>query len=378
MSYWSQQQMAAVGGVASTNPFGNYTVVDAAPKDMLDLVDPHWYQFPPMNPLWYDLLGFVIGVVGLFAFLGNLTAIYIFMTTKNLRTPANLLVINLAISDFIMITCMSPPMVVNCFYKTWAFSRFNCQLYAFIGSICGCASIHTMVFITEDRYNVIVKGIGGKPLTNSGALMRVLFIWGISLAWTLPPFFGWNRYVPEGNLTACGTDYLSKDFLSQSYLYALAVGAYLFPLIWIIFAYYNIVKQVFVHEKAMKEQAKRMGVKSLRNEENQKTSAEIRLAKVALMNVSLWFMAWTPYLIINLAGMIAPHYINPMFTIWGSLFAKANAIYNPIIYAISHPRYRAALETKMPCLTCKPEPTYESEVASTNTQENVQEKSESA
>merc|ERR1712212_1036184 len=108
-------------GVASTNPFGNYTVVDAAPKDMLDLVD----------PLWYDLLGFVIGVVGLFAFLGNLTAIYIFMTTKTLRTPANLLVINLAISDFIMITCMSPPMVVNCFYKTWAFSRFNCQLYAF-------------------------------------------------------------------------------------------------------------------------------------------------------------------------------------------------------------------------------------------------------
>merc|ERR1712212_622268 len=165
--------------------------------------------------------GFVIGVVGLLAWLGNFTAIYIFMTTKALRSPANMLVVNLASSDFIMISCMSPPMVVNCYYRTWAFSRFSCQLYAFIGSICGLASISTMVFITEDRYKVIVKGISGKPLTSGGAFLRILFIWVFAALWTLPPFFGWNRYVPEGNLTACGTDYLSQDFLSHSYLYGL-------------------------------------------------------------------------------------------------------------------------------------------------------------
>jgi len=374
MSFFSSQSLTPDGYVSS-NPFGNQTVVDAAPQDILDLVDPHWYQFPPMNPLWYSLLGFVIGVVGVMAFLGNLMAIYIFMTTKNLRTPANLLVVNLAISDFIMICSMSPPMVICCYYRTWAFSRFGCQLYAFIGSICGFASISTMVFITEDRYNVIVKGMSGKPLTTKGALARILFIWSFALGWTLPPFYGWNRYVPEGNLTACGTDYLTQTFLSQSYLYCLSFFGWLLPLMYIVFAYFNIVKKVIDHEKQMKEQAKRMGVASLRSEENQKTSAEIRLAKVALMNVSLWFIAWTPYLVINFAGIFAPHMINPLFTIWGALFAKANAIYNPIIYAISHPRYRAALEKKVPCLACKPEPTYESEVSSTTT---VPEKSESA
>lgn len=30
---------------------GNLTVVDKVPAEMLHLVDPHWYQFPPMNPL---------------------------------------------------------------------------------------------------------------------------------------------------------------------------------------------------------------------------------------------------------------------------------------------------------------------------------------
>lgn len=47
----------------------------------------------------------------------------------------------------------------------------------------------------------------------------------------------------------------------------------------------------------MREQAKKMNVASLRSTEAQNTSAECRLAKVALMTISLWFMAWTPYLV---------------------------------------------------------------------------------
>jgi len=363
-------------GLESTNPFGNYTVVDAAPQELLPLIDPHWYQYPPMNPLWYSILGFMITVIGVLAFSGNLMAIYIFMTTKQLRTPANLLVINLAISDFVMITCMCPPMVVCSYYKTWVFGRFACEMYGFIGSLCGTASIFTMVFITEDRYNVIVKGLSAKPLTNGGAMFRILIIWAKATFWTLPPFFGWNRYTPEGNMTACGTDYLAQDWFSQSYLWAFSVGSWLLPLFWIVFAYSKIVSKVFAHEKAMKEQAKKMGIKSLRNEETQKTSNEMKLAKVALMNVSLWFMAWTPYLIINITGMLHKDMINPLFTIWGALFAKANTIYNPIIYAISHPKYKAALHAKFPSLSCQGEPTHaSSDTESTGT---TQEKAESA
>lgn len=56
--------------------------------------------------------------------------------------------------------------------------------------------------------------------------------------------------------------------------------------------------------------------------------------QVALMTISLWFMAWTPYLVINYVGIFEATKISPLFTIWGSLFAKANAIYNPIVYGI--------------------------------------------
>lgn len=84
----------------------------------------------------------------------------------------------------------------------------------------------------------------------------------------------------------------------------------------------------------MREQAKKMNVSSLRSGDQSNTSAEFKLAKVALMTISLWFMAWTPYLVINYAGIFQWTTIDPLFTIWGSVFAKANAVYNPIVYAI--------------------------------------------
>ncbi|XP_068226608.1 rhodopsin-like [Palaemon carinicauda] len=350
---WNNQQLDY--GLPSTNPYGNFTVVDMAPKEILHMIDPHWYQYPPLNPLWYGLVMLWVGVMGCLAIAGNFVVIWVFMNTKSLRTPANLLVVNLAISDFLMMFCMFPPMMITCYWRSWTLGAFFCEVYGFLGSLFGCVSIWTMVWITLDRYNVIVKGVSGTPLSNKGALVRILGTWAASLAWCLPPFFGWNRYVPEGNMTACGTDYLTETALSHSYLWLYSVWVYLFPLFFNIYMYSIIISAVANHEKQMREQAKKMGVKSLRSEESQKTSAECRLAKVALMTVSLWFIAWTPYFIINCTGMMKKEIVSPLYTIWGSVFAKANAVYNPIIYAISHPKYRAALEKKLPCLACTTE-----------------------
>ncbi|XP_042874960.1 rhodopsin-like [Penaeus japonicus] len=339
-----------------TNPYGNYTVVDTVTEDMLHLINPHWYQFPPMNPMWYTLVGFFNFLCAILAISGNFTVMYVFSTTKALRTPSNYYVVNLALSDFILMFCMCPPLIVNSYHQTWVFGPMACWLYAAIGSLTGCCSISSMVCITMDRYNVIVKGIGGKPLTTGRALLNILLCWVTSAFWTFVPFFGWGRYTPEGNMTACGTDYFSKDINNMTYLYLYACWCYFTPLLIIVYCYFFIVKSVSEHEKQMKEQAARMGVKSLRGDKDaQKKSNDCKLAKIALMTVSLWFMAWTPYAIINMSGFNYPSIVTPLFSIWGSVFAKANTIYNPIVYAISHPKYKTALYEKMPWLRCQGE-----------------------
>jgi r-opsin len=105
--------------------FGNQTVIDKVPSEMLHMVNAHWYQFAPINPLWHAILGFIIGVLGTISIIGNGMVIYIFSTTKSLRTPSNLLVINLAVSDFFMMMCMSPAMVRMIIYNRHVRSERN-------------------------------------------------------------------------------------------------------------------------------------------------------------------------------------------------------------------------------------------------------------
>ena len=51
-----------------------------------------------------------------------------------LRTPANILVVNLALSDLIMLTTNVPFFTYNCFSGgIWMFSAAYCEIYACLG-----------------------------------------------------------------------------------------------------------------------------------------------------------------------------------------------------------------------------------------------------
>lgn len=82
------------------------------------------------------------------------------------------------------------------------------------------------------------------------------------------------RYVPEANMTACGTDYLTMAWQSRSYIVVYASFAYLLPLLVIIYAYYFIVKASL---KSIKE--RNINIKldfeigsSITREDNERTS----------------------------------------------------------------------------------------------------------
>nr|QWV42634.1 long wavelength sensitive opsin 2 [Trichodes sinae] len=334
----------------------NISLVDRVPADVLHLVHHYWYQFPPMNSLWDGILGFVMGLLSVVSILGNGMVIYIFSSTKALRTPSNFLVLNLALSDFLMMSTNAVPMVINCYYETWVLGPTFCELYAMTASLYGFVSIWSMTFIAMDRYNVIVHGLSAKPLTKRGVLVRILLTWVIAACWSSAPMFGWNKYILEGNMTACGTDYFTTTWLNRSYIMVYSGIAYFTPLNIIIYSYWFIVQAVAAHEKSMREQAKKMNVTSLRSSDAAQKSTEFKLAKVALMTTALWFFAWTPYLVTNYVGIFEAARISPLSSIWCSLFAKTSAVYNPIVYGISHPKYRQALQRKFPALVCAEKP----------------------
>jgi len=342
MSYGSSDGFGYPAGV---------TIVDVVPDNIKHLIHPHWGQFPPVNPMWHSLLGVIYILLGFASFFGNGTVIYLFLKVKKLRTPANLLIFNLAILDFNMLLSQFPIFSWNCFNGgIWLFSEQACQLYALFGSITGLGSLLSHVFITYDRYNVIVHGVAGKPLTFGKAGAMILFIYAYAIGISIPPLFGWGKFVPEGILDSCSFDYLSRDFNNRSFGTFLFVFCYVIPLSCIIYYYLTIVQAIIAHEAAMKAQAKKMNVSNLRSSGTEGESAEMRVAKAACINVTIWLICWTPYCAIVVKGMFFDQStITPIATMLPALLAKTCACYNPMVYALSHPRFRAAMMQEVPC-----------------------------
>lgn len=80
-----------------------------------------------------------------------------------------------------------------------------------------------------------------KP-TRRGTVLVVLLLWIYSSIFALIPFTGITKgYVPEGYLTSCSFDYLSIDFADRVFILAYFIGAWLIPLIVIMYSYSVIV-----------------------------------------------------------------------------------------------------------------------------------------
>eukprot|EP00090_Calanus_glacialis_P025627 TRINITY_DN4013_c0_g1_i1.p1 TRINITY_DN4013_c0_g1~~TRINITY_DN4013_c0_g1_i1.p1 ORF type:complete len:376 (-),score=62.87 TRINITY_DN4013_c0_g1_i1:194-1321(-) len=329
------------------------THLDGIPKDTLAIIHEHWGTFPPQHPLILHVVGICFFFLWLVNFFGNGCVIYIFLKTKSLRTPTNMFVVNLALSDLIMMLTMGLPVVINAYtQRYWMWGALGCEIYGAVGAICGTCSIMTMVVIGYDRYNVIVKGFSGTKITSGMAFIILIVCWGYSVGCCIPPFFGWGSYAPEGLLVTCSYDYLTQDWNRKSFMAYAFIFNYSFPVILIIIFYSQIVKAVVAHEAALRAQAKKMNVDSLRsNVKEGDESAEVRIAKVAITNVMLWLCTWSPYAIVCAIGCFGDMtLVTPLVSQLPSFLAKTASCLNPVVYAVSHPKFREAIAREIPCL----------------------------
>ena len=65
-------------------------MTDGVPQDLMGVVvDPHWSQFAPANPLIPHFFGVLFFFLWMISFLGNGCVMYIFLKVKSLRTPVS-------------------------------------------------------------------------------------------------------------------------------------------------------------------------------------------------------------------------------------------------------------------------------------------------
>ncbi|XP_074855682.1 melanopsin [Carettochelys insculpta] len=310
------------------------------------------YAFPTLDvpDHAHYTIGSVILVVGITGTLGNFLVIYAFCRSKSLRTPANMFIINLAISDFLMSITQAPIFFATSLHKHWIFGKKGCELYAFCGALFGITSMITLMAIALDRYFVITRPLASiVVMSKKKALIILLAVWLYSLAWSLPPFFGWSAYVPEGLLTSCTWDYMSFTPSVRAYTMLLFCFVFFIPLIAIIYSYVFIFKAIKNANKAVQNIGSDDNKVSQR--QYQKMKNEWKMAKIALIVILLYVISWSPYSAVALVAFAGyAHVLTPFMNTIPAVIAKASAIHNPIIYAITHPKYRTAIAKYVPCL----------------------------
>nr|P31356.2 RecName: Full=Rhodopsin [Todarodes pacificus]2Z73_A Chain A, Rhodopsin [unidentified]2Z73_B Chain B, Rhodopsin [unidentified]3AYM_A Chain A, Rhodopsin [Todarodes pacificus]3AYM_B Chain B, Rhodopsin [Todarodes pacificus]3AYN_A Chain A, Rhodopsin [Todarodes pacificus]3AYN_B Chain B, Rhodopsin [Todarodes pacificus]CAA49906.1 rhodopsin [Todarodes pacificus]prf//1907156A rhodopsin [Todarodes pacificus] len=319
------------------------------------VVHPHWREFDQVPDAVYYSLGIFIGICGIIGCGGNGIVIYLFTKTKSLQTPANMFIINLAFSDFTFSLVNGfPLMTISCFLKKWIFGFAACKVYGFIGGIFGFMSIMTMAMISIDRYNVIGRPMAAsKKMSHRRAFIMIIFVWLWSVLWAIGPIFGWGAYTLEGVLCNCSFDYISRDSTTRSNILCMFILGFFGPILIIFFCYFNIVMSVSNHEKEMAAMAKRLNAKELRKAQAG-ANAEMRLAKISIVIVSQFLLSWSPYAVVALLAQFGPlEWVTPYAAQLPVMFAKASAIHNPMIYSVSHPKFREAISQTFPwVLTC--------------------------
>ncbi|XP_030630409.1 melanopsin-like [Chanos chanos] len=293
------------------------------------------------------IIGTVILLVGITGVIGNALVIYVFCRSRTLRTPGNMFVVNLAVADFCMSLTQSPVFFVASLHHRWVFGERACELYAFCGGLFGICSMMTLTAIAADRCLAITQ-----PLVFMGKVSRkrvssiLVLVWLYSLGWSLPPFFGWSAYVPEGLQTSCSWDYMTFTPSVRAYTILLFVFVFFIPLGIIAACYFAIFRAIRTTGREVRELDCGETHKVL-----ERMQTEWKMAKVALLVILLFVISWSPYSVVALTATAGySHFLTPYMNSVPAVIAKASAIHNPIIYAITHPKYRVAIARYVPVL----------------------------
>uniref|UniRef100_A0A3Q0R2V2 Opsin 4.1 n=1 Tax=Amphilophus citrinellus TaxID=61819 RepID=A0A3Q0R2V2_AMPCI len=310
-------------------------------------VEPQLFPTVDVPDHAHYIIGSVILLVGVTGMLGNALVIYVFCRSRTLRSPSNLLVVNLAAADFLMSLTQSPVFFVASLHRRWVFGELACELYAFCGALFGITSMMTLTAIAVDRCLAITQPLAmlGR-VSHHRVLAVVAGVWLYSLGWSLPPFFGWSAYVPEGLQTSCSWDYMSFTAAVRTYTLLLFSFVFFIPLALIAGCYFAIFRAV----RQAGQEMEQLNCGEV-NKAYERLRSEWRMAKVALGVILLFIVSWSPYSAVALTATAGyAHLLTPYMNSVPALIAKASAIHNPIIYAITHPKYRAAIGHYVPLL----------------------------
>ena len=289
-------------------------------------------------PLWYHTMVCVIltslAINGML--LNGLVLRHFWNRRKNLQ-PYNLLLVNLTCAELILASIGIPFDVLALLQNGWRFGKDICIVVGTLVTTSGFVSILSICTLAIFGYGSIFR-FGSrqrKARSLSTVVIILLSIWFYSLALSLPPLFGWGRYVPELSGLGCAPDWHSEKS-SKGYIVWILIFGFTIPTIIIVISILLTITQ-----------AKELRISSLSNSRDITNHTSNRINFRLIIAMTLAFLScWLPYAFLSfIHSFISKSVIGPMLSMVPTMTVKLSVCANPILYIAYNPHLKMLYQT---------------------------------
>ncbi|XP_066553112.1 opsin-3 isoform X2 [Amia ocellicauda] len=189
----------------------------------------------------YKVLAFTVGTIGVLGFCNNVLVLVLFYKCKRLRTPTNLFLLNISVSDLLVSVFGVNFTFLSCIKGRWVWDAATCVWDGFSNSFFGIVSIMTLTALAYERY---IRVVHAKVIDFTWSWKAITYIWLYSLAWTGAPLIGWNRYTLEIHRLGCSLDWASKDPNDASFILFFFLSCFFVPVGIMAYCYGHILYTV--------------------------------------------------------------------------------------------------------------------------------------
>ncbi|XP_053087850.1 trace amine-associated receptor 13c-like [Pangasianodon hypophthalmus] len=289
-----------------------------------------------VSPAVYILLYVCAAAVVLLTVCGNLIIIISVFHFKQLHTPTNMLVLSLAVSDFLIGAIVMLPVLIWTIESCWIFGRGFCISFWLIGAFIMALSIYNVALISVDRYLAL-----SNPFLYTNTISRrtmcivVYCTWCVCLAYSVT-FYYFN--ISSMNFLLCpGECFL---FLNEVWSVIDLVYSFIFPLSVIIILYTRVFVIAKRHATAIRELNKHTRPKTQKITSFSMKS-ERKAAKVLGILVAVFLVCLLPYFIYSLLGDVIELQTETTHKLM--IVVYLNSTINPFIYALFYPWFRRCI-----------------------------------